>query len=166
MMANAATHDEHQYKHMVQGPHAHVLPVAVYWIVFGLLVGLTVLTVFLARFDFGSLSVLMTLAIAGTKAGLVLAVFMHLYFDNKFYALIISVSLVFLSLFIVFPILDMGSRDMVDPQRGNFGPRNEAIYKYEMDHPNAKAPRPGEPLKAGGPTMPDESKLVEEGPEH
>lgn len=163
-MANA-THNEHQYRHMVNGPHPHKLPVGLYWAVFGILVFLTLLTVVLSRFDFGSASVFITLAIAGTKATLVLAVFMHLYFDNKFFALIISVSLVFLSLFILFPIVDLGSRGMVDAQRGNFGPRDEAAFKYKMEHPDALPMRPGEPLK-GVPTVTDKTKLIFAEPHH
>lgn len=134
-MADASSHSEHQYRHMVKGPKPHVHSVWVYWGVFGLLVALTGLTVYLAQpgFDFGSFSVALTLFIAGTKATLVLAVFMHLYFDNKFFALIIGVSLVFLALFVIFPIIDLGSREMVSPTRGNFGPRNEAVYAHEHE---------------------------------
>lgn len=158
-MAHTAADHEHQYKHMVQGPHPHTLPVSLYWIIFGILVALTVLTVYLAEFDFGTFSVFVTLMIAGTKASLVLAVFMHLWFDNKFYALVVSTSLVFLSLFILFPIMDLGSRDMVEAQRGNFGPRNEAVFQYEIENPEALPLRPG--LE-----KPEKDKLVFEKPHH
>jgi len=140
---------EHAYRHMVRGPHAHAHHVSLYWIVFALLIGLTFLTVGLAKFDFGSMSVLVTLLIAGTKASLVFGVFMHLYFDNKFYALVVSTSLVFLSLFILFPILDMGSRDLVDPVRGNFGPRDQKVFEYEKANPGALPLRPGLEKPAG-----------------
>lgn len=159
-MSNA--HGEHAYRHMVRGPHPHAHHVGLYWAIFAILVGLTGLTVFLADFDFGSLSVLVTLLIAGTKASLVLGVFMHLYFDNKFYTLVIAVSFVFLSLFILFPIMDMGSRDMVDPVRGNFGPRDEQVFEHEQknrNNPDALPLRPG--LKEG-----KREDLVFEGAHH
>lgn len=146
-MSNA--HGEHAYRHMVRGPHPHAHHVGLYWTVFGALIFLTLLTVWLAEFDFGSASVLVTLMIAGTKASLVFGVFMHLFFDNKFYALVLSVSLVFLSLFLLFPILDTGSRDWVDPVRGNFGPRNEQVFEYQVKHPGALPLRPGMQDPAG-----------------
>ena len=158
-MSNSVVNSEHQYKHMVKGPHAHVHPVGLYWTVFGLLVTLTILTVYLAGFDFGTFSVLVTLLIAGTKACLVMAVFMHLWYDNKFYALVVSVSLVFLSLFVLFPILDFESRDMVDAQRGNFGPRDEAVFQYKQENPDALPLRPGL-------VKPEKDKLVFEEPHH
>jgi cytochrome c oxidase subunit 4 len=122
-------------------------------------VTLTVLTVFLAEFDFGSLSVLVTLLIAGTKASLVFGVFMHLWFDNKFYALVVSTSFVFLSLFILFPIMDMGSRDLVNPERGNYVYRDQRVFDHTSKDPEALPLRPG--LKD-----PDKDKLVFEEPHH
>lgn len=163
-MSNA--HGEHAYRHMVVGPKPHPHHVGLYWTVFGMLVFLTLVTVYLAEFDFGSLSVLVTLGIAGTKAGLVLAVFMHLYFDNKFYALVLSVSLVFLSLFVLFPIIDFGSRDLVDPTRGNFGPRNEIVFKRQTEKPDELPLRPGIGVSANSNSEPKKEKLVFESAHH
>ena len=145
--------------HLVEGPHPHVHPVKVYWIVFGLLLMLTGVTVWVAGYDFGSFSAAVALLVAGTKACLVLAVFMHLWFDNKFYALVISSSLVFLFLFFLFTLIDEGSRTFMDPQRANFMPRDEVVHQYELDHPGALPLRPGlkEPVK---------ENLIFEGPEH
>lgn len=127
----------------VPAPHPHILPLRVYLIVFGLLIGLTLLTVYLAGFDFGRFSVFMTLLIAGAKASLVFAVFMHLWFDSRFYALVISSSLVFLALFILFSLLDEDSRGFVDPVKRNFLPRDEKVYQYTLKNPDALPLRPG-----------------------
>jgi cytochrome c oxidase subunit 4 len=157
---------EHAYRHMVQGPQPHAHHVGLYWTVFGMLVVLTLLTVYLAEFDFGTMSVMVTLLIAGTKASLVLAVFMHLYFDNKFFALIVGVSLVFISLFILFPIIDMGSRDLVDPIRGDFVLRNEKVFDYESKNPGALPMRPVRTNGSQDLEAPKKEDLVFEGPHH
>jgi cytochrome c oxidase subunit 4 len=142
-MSQMAAHSDEHYKHPVKGPEPHVMPVSLYWGVFILLLCLTVITVWVAEYDFGAASTAVALLVASTKAGLVMAIFMHLWFDNKFYTLVISSSLVFLSLFVLFPMLDEGSRAMVDPIKANFLPRDEAVYKHELDKPNDLPLRPG-----------------------
>lgn len=128
---------------MVVGPKPHVHSVWLYWGVFFALVVLTVVTVMLAGFDFGKLNIVVTLLIASTKASLVLAIFMHLAFDNKFFLVVAATSLVFLSLFILFPLLDLGSRADLDPAQKNFLPRDEKVYQHEIDMPKDLPLRPG-----------------------
>lgn len=127
---------------MVKGPKPHVHSVLLYWAVFFALIFLTVVTVALAGYDFGKLNLIVTLLIASTKAILVLCVFMHLAFDNKFFAVVASTSLVFLALFILFPILDLGTRADLDSEQTNFLPRDEQVYKYELANPDALPLRP------------------------
>jgi len=128
---------------MVKGPKPHPHSVWLYWGVFGALVFLTVVTVSLAQYDFGKLNIIVTLMIASTKAILVMAIFMHLAFDNKFYAIIAATSLLFLSLFIGFPILDMNSRGELDSFNENYLPRDEAVYKHHLKDPDDLPLRPG-----------------------
>jgi cytochrome c oxidase subunit 4 len=128
--------------HMVKGPKVHAHSVWLYWGVFFALVCLTLATVFFAQYDFGKLNLIVMLLIAGTKAALVLSVFMHLAFDNRFFTVILGSSLIFLSLFIVFAVLDEDSREDVDMQSANFVPRNEAVFKHKKDKPNALPLRP------------------------
>lgn len=134
---------------MVKGPKPHVHSVWLYWGVFAALVFLTVVTVELAHYDFGKLNLIVTLIIASSKASLVMAIFMHLAFDSKFYAVVACTSLVFLSLFILFPLLDLGSRADLDPAQTNFLPRDEKVYKHHLDMPKDLPLRPGleEPKK-------------------
>jgi caa(3)-type oxidase subunit IV len=141
-------------KHLIQGPKLdHILPVWVYWLVFGLLLVLTVMTVAVASYDFGSLSTMVALFVAAIKASLVCSIFMHLWFDSKFYTLILSSSLLFLSLFLLFPLLDDDSRGLVDHVRDNFLPRDQQVYEYELQNPGALPLRPG--LK-----LPEKDKLI------
>ncbi len=135
--------------HKVEGPAPHVLPVGVYWTVFGALLCLTALTVWVAEFDFGTMSTTVALLVATTKASLVLACFMHLWFDNKFYGVILGATFVFLSLFILFCVMDEGSRTLIDPERANFLPRDQKVLQYKTDHPDELALRPGlkDPVK-------------------
>lgn len=128
--------------HMVTGPKPHAHPVWLYWGIFFTLVILTGLTVFLAGYDFGKLSVVVTLLIAGTKSMFVLGFFMHLAYDSKFFAVVISSSLIFLSLLILFCVLDVDSRAEVDPQTANFLPRDEKVFKYAKENPESLPLRP------------------------
>lgn len=128
---------------MVRGPKPHPHSVWLYWVVFFALVFLTGATVLLANYDFGKLNLIVTLLIAGTKASLVMGIFMHLAFDNKFFGVVASASLVFLALFILFPMVDLGTRDDLDDAQKNFLPRNEQVYKHKLDTPEALPLRPG-----------------------
>ncbi len=67
---------------------------------------LTFLTVFQARFDLGDLEIVLTLCIATVKAGLVIAFFMHLLWDKPLNAIVILSSLIFVSLFLGFCLMD------------------------------------------------------------
>lgn len=128
---------------MVKGPKAHPHSVWQYWAIFAGLVFLTGATVSLAQFDFGKLNLVVTLVIAGTKAALVMGFFMHLAYDNKFFGVIAMTSLVFLALFILFPMADLGTRDDLDEIQANFQPRNERVYKHHLASPDALPLRPG-----------------------
>jgi len=131
------------YIHYIHGPKPHTNPVYVYWLVFAALLFLTFITVFLARYDFGWLSLTITLLIASIKAGLVLMVFMHLWYDNKFYFLVISVSIVFLGIFLLLSLSDVATRNLVDMERANFLPRDEKVYQYMRTNSAALPLRPG-----------------------
>ncbi len=128
---------------MVKGPKAHPHSVWLYWGVFLALIALTAATVSLAQYDFGKLNLVVTLLIAGTKAVLVMGFFMHLAYDSKFFAVIASTSLVFLALFILFPMYDLGTRADLDENQTNFLPRDERVYKHKLDTPDALPLRPG-----------------------
>lgn len=128
---------KHEYRHLVRGAEPHCLPIGLYWFIFGCLVFLTYITVMLSGYDLGRFSLVVTLLIAGTKACLVVSIFMHLWYDNKFFAMILGSCLLLLSLFILFTILDVASRDWLDAKKANFLPRDERVYERKLKEPDA-----------------------------
>lgn len=140
-MANE--HDQHGHHGGVEPPHVHVLPLSLYWGIFGILLVLTVLTVAVTKIELGPFSLAVAMAIAVVKATLVLMIFMHLWYDHKLNLLMASTSFLFLSIFIVLTMFDTESRDLVDPVKRNFLPRDEVVQKYQEKNPDAVELRPG-----------------------
>jgi cytochrome c oxidase subunit 4 len=86
---------------------SHVTPVRMLLGVWGALMVLTVITVGVTVVDLGSqTNLLVAMAIATIKAGLVVTYFMHLRWDRPFHTLIFLGSLLFVSLFISMTLLD------------------------------------------------------------
>ncbi len=75
-MSQAHDHaHDHDHSH---DAHHHVTPLVVYWGVFGALLVLTAVTVWIAQFHFGAATTLIAMAVATVKASLVALFFMHL----------------------------------------------------------------------------------------
>jgi cytochrome c oxidase subunit 4 len=86
---------------------AHVTPVRLLLAVWGALMVLTVITVAVTSVDLGSrVNLLVAMAIATVKAGLVVTYFMHLRWDRPFHTLVFLGSLLFVSLFISMTLFD------------------------------------------------------------
>ena len=103
-MANmhSTSADAHDDGHGV----GHVVPVR-YLVATGLaLLVLTVVTVWVAGFDFGAANIFVALLIAGFKASLVVLFFMHLRWDRPFNSFIFVASIAFVVLFIAFALTD------------------------------------------------------------
>jgi len=79
---------------------------AVLLAVFAALLVLTAATVAATWVDLGAWNLAIALGIATAKAALVALYFMHLRYDNPFYALVFVAALVFLALFLVLTLLD------------------------------------------------------------
>ena len=89
----------------------HIVPLNILWGVFGGLVLLTILTVFTAkRVDLGLLNLPLAIAIASTKAALVVTFFMALRWDNRVNVLIFSLGLIFVVVFLTFTLFDTSFR--------------------------------------------------------
>jgi cytochrome c oxidase subunit 4 len=71
---------------------------------------LTALTVWAASFDLGFLNVVAALAIASTKALLVVLFFMHLKYENPALKAMVALSFVVLAIFIGFTFFDTAYR--------------------------------------------------------
>ena len=82
-----------------------------YLVVFGILMLGTALTVVAAFHDFGAWNNVIALAIAITKAGCVVAIFMHARHASNLVYFCIFGSLFFLSLMLYFPLIDLLSRN-------------------------------------------------------
>lgn len=97
---------DHQEHH---GVH-HVKPIDLYLKVFGALIFLTVVTVWIAQFDFGSMTGVIAMAVATFKASLVGMYFMNLKDDNRLYTAILITAVAFLLLLFGFSIFDFDTR--------------------------------------------------------
>ncbi len=89
--------------------HEHGGP-KVYAATLGALLVLTATTVFVAQFDFGSVNVVVALAIATIKATLVALIFMHLRWDKPLNAIIAASGFLFLGLLLMFCLTDIDAR--------------------------------------------------------
>jgi cytochrome c oxidase subunit IV len=109
-------HDGHGHGHgAANGDHVpHVLPLRVYFATFAALLVLTAVTVGVSYFHFGAFNLIIAMAVATLKATVVAAIFMHLFWDHKFHALIFASSLVFLGIFIWFTMYDTNHRGQND----------------------------------------------------
>lgn len=89
----------------------HVIPRKVLFKVFGALVLLTILTGITAEYvDLGVFNIPLALAIAGSKAGLVVTFFMALKYDNKVNTLVFMFGAVFAVVFLTFTLFDTAFR--------------------------------------------------------
>lgn len=111
---------EHGEPHGEHGPDGHhISPQRTLISVLVVLLGLTFLTVYVAKFVPASEAahIVMALIIASTKAALVCLYFMHLLYDRVFYSAVFISCLFVFSLFIIFTVLDIGGRAQLDPIR-------------------------------------------------
>lgn len=88
----------------------HLVPVKIYVAVFLALMALTGITVWAAGEDFGALNTVVALAVALTKASLVVLFFMHVKYATPLVKLAVLSALVFLGLLLVITMSDYGSR--------------------------------------------------------
>jgi cytochrome c oxidase subunit 4 len=93
----------------------HVLPLRTYVLTWGGLLALTVITVAASYVDFGAANLWIALLIATAKASLVALLFMHLWYDERFNAIILVTALMFLGVFVGFTMLDTENRGRAEP---------------------------------------------------
>ncbi len=102
----------------------HVVPTRVYVAVFAALMVLTGVTVWASGQDFGPLNTVVALAIAITKAALVVLFFMHVKYGTKLTKLIVVGSFVWLAILLSVTLSDYWSRGWLarpDAGRGQTG---------------------------------------------
>ena len=128
----------------------HVLPLSVYIGVGSALFVLTGITVAVAQVHLGGAgNLIVAMAIATIKASLVVLFFMHLLYDNKFYAVVFCVSFVMLTVFITFTMFDTLRRDGIYRERATpirteakmyEGIREKAQSQHADGHSGGHAP--------------------------
>ena len=115
----------------------HITPIKTLVLVFAALVALTVITVLTAQVDLGAFNVPLALLIAGTKASLVVAIFMALKYDNKVNTLVFAVGTLFVIVFLVFTLFDTAFRgDLSNTTEGTIMDQNrqeQALQEREPD---------------------------------
>jgi len=113
-----SNHDSHSADHADHGHH-HVSPMWLYNLIFGALLFLTVVTVWIAQFDFGSANTFIAMFVATIKASLVGLFFMHLLYDERINMMTFGFGLLFVALFFLFPLVDIGSRGYIEELKTN-----------------------------------------------
>jgi cytochrome c oxidase subunit 4 len=105
-MAN--THATHTDPHDTARHHGvgHIVPPKILIATAAALLVLTVITVWIAQFDFGAGNIYVALGIAALKASLVVLFFMHLRWDRPFNSIVFVGSLFLVALFITFAMTD------------------------------------------------------------
>jgi cytochrome c oxidase subunit 4 len=88
----------------------HVVSVRVYYTIFAALMALTALTVGAAYLDLGRLNVVVALAIAVTKAVLVILFFMHVRYATQLTRLIVASGFFWLAVLVLLSMSDVVSR--------------------------------------------------------
>jgi len=106
MLASEEAHSEE---------HHHVTPFWTMFWVFVLLLGLTVFTVYTAKYVYlpGHGNLILALVIASVKAILVAAFFMHLKYDKGMNSVVVFVTVFALVLFLGLTLIDLKSRALV-----------------------------------------------------
>jgi cytochrome c oxidase subunit 4 len=89
---------------------AHVVSLRVYCAVFAALMFFTAVTVGVAYLDLGPLNVIVALAIAVTKAVLVILYFMHIRYSTRLTRLVVASGFFWLWVLIAFTMSDVVSR--------------------------------------------------------
>jgi cytochrome c oxidase subunit 4 len=107
-----STHtDEHDHKEAEHGHNA----AGVYLKTLLSLLFLTGVTVGAAYIDFGAGNIVIALTIATIKALIVAMIFMHLRYEKPVNAVIAGAGFMFLGLFLMFCMIDFGSRENLQP---------------------------------------------------
>jgi caa(3)-type oxidase subunit IV len=111
----------------------HVLPLSLYYKIFGALMVLTVVTVGVSYMGLDSASLYVAMFVAIIKAGLVIGYFMHLKYDDKLYSLVGVITLFFVLCFFGFTFADVATRDTLNPDWSN-----QALIESKIRHSSKK----------------------------
>lgn len=105
----------------VENPHEnhhHVSSVGTYLAVFVGLLVLTVVTYAVSFADLGAGALPVAMFVATIKASLVIAYFMHLKYEDRFYAFLFTVCLLFVGIFFFVVLNDIDFSSALNPETG------------------------------------------------
>ena len=107
--------------HAAHAPHGHghLSPKSVYYTIFGALMVLTAVTVGVAFINLGSLNFPVAIAIAVTKATLVILFFMHVKYASRLAKMIVGMAFFFLAVLFGLTLTDYLSRGWQTAPRGS-----------------------------------------------
>ncbi|HYD48646.1 MAG TPA: cytochrome C oxidase subunit IV family protein [Terriglobales bacterium] len=105
--------------HLPAPPGMHIVPLSVYLGIFGTLMVLTGVTVFVAFQDLGVFNNLVALSIAIFKATLVLLYFMHLRYGPAMNRVLVVVAGLFLVIMMTVTLSDYFTRPVAGPTLSN-----------------------------------------------
>ena len=88
----------------------HVVPLRIYFLIFGALIVLTGVTTWVAFLDLGRWNTIVALAIAVTKMMLVILYFMHLRYSHGLTRVVVLASFLFLAILISITLTDALTR--------------------------------------------------------
>ncbi len=91
----------------------HIIPTRVYYSIFAALLVLTGVTVWAAFIDMGAMNDVVALAIASTKASLVILYFMHVRYSSKLTWVFAAVGFLFLIILLSITMSDVLTRDWI-----------------------------------------------------
>ena len=86
---------------------SHIVPYRTFISIWLVLLVLTGVTVGVAQIDLGFMNIWVALSIASLKSGLVVAVFMHLKYEQPLFKLALFAALAILAIFIGFSFFDV-----------------------------------------------------------
>jgi len=89
---------------------AHVVPTRIYYVIFGILMLCTYLTVQIAFFDLGILNTVAALTIAVLKAALVVLFFMHVKYSTRLTWAVVIGSIFWLAILLALTLTDYTTR--------------------------------------------------------
>jgi len=119
----------------------HISPIRSYLAIFGALMVGTVVTVGAAMTNLGALNFPVALAIAVTKATLVILFFMHVKYSSKMTKLIVGTALFFLAILFVETMMDYTTRHWYLAPAGNTSPGSidRIVSPVAEAHPTPEA---------------------------
>ena len=96
----------------------HISPKSTYYAIFAALMVLTAITVFVAFINLGSFNFPVALAIAITKATLVILFFMHVKYSSRLTQVFVVAGFVWVGIMFAFTFADYATREWTPNSRG------------------------------------------------